>query len=82
MSGLQNVRSSKRPVTKKHPYIYAVLVVGGNPQVLLQPCLQAVLYSLFWRVVLPYITIIAGKSKNDTLFVLNRNEMKLKNWTF
>jgi hypothetical protein len=41
MSGLQNVRSSKRPVAKKHPYIYSVLVVGGNPQVLLQPCLQA-----------------------------------------
>ncbi len=29
---------SKRPVAKKHPY---VLVVGGNPQVLLQLCLQA-----------------------------------------
>jgi hypothetical protein len=41
MSVLQNVRSSKRPVALKHPYIYAVLVVGGNPQVLLQPCLQA-----------------------------------------
>jgi hypothetical protein len=39
MSGLQNVRSSKRPVAKKHSY--SVLVVGGNPQVLLQPCLQA-----------------------------------------
>jgi hypothetical protein len=36
-SGLQNVRSSKRPVAKKHPF-YSVLVVGGNPQVLLQPC--------------------------------------------
>ena len=35
-SGLQNVR-----LQKKHPYIYSVLVVGGNPQVLLQPCLQA-----------------------------------------
>jgi hypothetical protein len=41
MSGLQNVRSSKRPVAKKHPDINAVLAVGGNPQVLLQPCLQA-----------------------------------------
>jgi hypothetical protein len=41
MSGLQNVRSSKRPVAKKHPYKYSVLVVGGNPQVLLQACLQA-----------------------------------------
>ncbi len=35
-SGLQNVR-----LQKKHPYIYSVLLVGGNPQVLLQPCLQA-----------------------------------------
>jgi hypothetical protein len=38
-SGLQNVRSSKRPVAK-NIHIYSVLVVGGNPQVLLQPCLQ------------------------------------------
>jgi hypothetical protein len=38
-SGRQNVRSSKRPVAKKT--IYSVLVVGGNPQDLLQPCLQA-----------------------------------------
>jgi hypothetical protein len=35
-SGFQNVRSSKRPVAKN-----SVLVVGGNPQVLLPPCLQA-----------------------------------------
>ncbi len=34
-SGLQNVR------LKKNFHIYSVLVVGGNPQVLLQPCLQA-----------------------------------------
>jgi hypothetical protein len=40
MTGLQNVRSSKRPVANKTS-IYTVLVVGGNPQVLLQPCLQA-----------------------------------------
>jgi hypothetical protein len=50
-SGLQNVRSSKRQVVKtsglqnvrlqKNLYIYSILVVGGNPQVLLQPCLQA-----------------------------------------
>jgi hypothetical protein len=40
MSGLQNVRSSKRLVEKKI-LINSVLVVGGNPQVLLQPCLQA-----------------------------------------
>jgi hypothetical protein len=38
MSGLQNARSLKRLVAKKHP---SVLVDGGNPQVLLQPCLQA-----------------------------------------
>jgi hypothetical protein len=35
-SGLQNVR------LQKNIHIYSVLVVGGNPQVLLQPCLQAV----------------------------------------
>jgi hypothetical protein len=40
MSGLQNARSSKRPV-QKNIHVYSVLVVGGNPQVLLQPCLQA-----------------------------------------
>ncbi len=39
-SGLQNVRFSKRPIAK-NIHIYSVLVVGGNPQVLLQPCLQA-----------------------------------------
>ena len=39
-SGLQNVRSSKRLVAKKL-HIYSVLVVGGNLQVVLQPCLQA-----------------------------------------
>ncbi len=36
----QNVRSSKRPVAK-NIHKYSVLVVGGNPQVMLQPCLQA-----------------------------------------
>jgi hypothetical protein len=40
MPGLQNVRSSTRLVAK-NIHIYSVLVVGGNPQVLLQPCLQA-----------------------------------------
>jgi hypothetical protein len=40
MPGLRNVRSSKRPVPK-NIYKYSVLVFGGNPQVLLQPCLQA-----------------------------------------
>jgi hypothetical protein len=50
-SGLQNVRFTKRQVYKtsglqkarlqKNIHLYSVLVVGGNPQVLLQPCLQA-----------------------------------------
>jgi hypothetical protein len=50
-SGLQNVRFTKRQVYKtkglqnvrlqKNIHIYSVPVVGGNPQVLLQPCLQA-----------------------------------------
>jgi hypothetical protein len=55
-SGLQNVRFTKRMVYKmsgyktsglqnvrlqKNIHIYSVLVVGGNPQVMLQPCLQA-----------------------------------------
>jgi hypothetical protein len=49
--GLQNVRFTKRQVYKtsglqnvrlqKNIHIYSVLVVGGNLQVLLQPCLQA-----------------------------------------
>jgi hypothetical protein len=56
-SGLQNVRSLKRQVFKtsglqnvrlqKNIHKYSVLMVGGNPQVLLKPCLQAVFYSLF-----------------------------------
>jgi hypothetical protein len=50
-SGLQNVRFTKRQVYKtpglqnvrlqKNIHIYTVLVAGGNPQVLLHPCLQA-----------------------------------------
>ncbi len=63
MSGLQNVRSSKRLVAKKLLYIYSVLLVDGNPQVLLQPCLQAkwwLCFILYFRgVFLPYITIMA-----------------------
>jgi hypothetical protein len=56
-SGLQNVRFTKYQLVKtsglqnvwlqKKHHVYSVLVVGGNPQVLLQPCLQAVFYSLF-----------------------------------
>jgi hypothetical protein len=34
-SGLQNAR------LQKNIHLYSVLVVGGNPQVPLQPCLQA-----------------------------------------
>jgi hypothetical protein len=51
MSALQNVTFTKRQVVKtsglqnvrlqKYIHINSVLVVGGNPQVLLQPCLQA-----------------------------------------
>jgi hypothetical protein len=45
-SALKNVRFTKRQVfktsgCKKNIHIYSVLVVGGNPQVLLQPCLLA-----------------------------------------
>jgi hypothetical protein len=50
-SGLQNVRFTKRQVYKtsglqnvwlqKKLHIYSVLVVGGNLQVVFQPCLQA-----------------------------------------
>ncbi len=49
--GLQNVRFTKCQIYKtsglqnvqlqKNIYMYSVLVVSGNPQVLLQPCLQA-----------------------------------------
>jgi hypothetical protein len=56
-SGLQNVRFTKRQVYKtsglqnvrlqKSIHIYSVLVVGGNPQVLLQPCLQAKWWQCF-----------------------------------
>ncbi len=45
-SGLQNVSFTKRQVFKTsgckiNIHLYSVLVVGGNLQVLLQPCLQA-----------------------------------------
>jgi hypothetical protein len=50
-SGLQNVRFTKCQVYKtsglqnvglqKNIHKYSVLVVGGNPLVMLQPCLQA-----------------------------------------
>jgi hypothetical protein len=67
-SALQNVRFTKCQVYKtsglQNIHIYSVLVVGGNPQVLLQPCLQAkgwlsfILYFIGFFV--PYITIIAS----------------------
>jgi hypothetical protein len=76
MSGLQNVR------LQKNIHTYSVLVVGGNPQVLLQPCLQvsdgSVLFSIL-EVFLPYIAII---SKNDTLFTLNRKCRLGNSYTF
>jgi hypothetical protein len=69
-SGLQNVRFKKCQVYKtsglqkvrlqKNIHIYSVLVVGGNPQVLLQPCLQAKGFILYFRGFLPYITIMAS----------------------
>jgi hypothetical protein len=49
-SGLQNVRFTKCQVYKTsglqnvrlEKIIHSVLVVGGNPHILLQPCLQAI----------------------------------------
>ncbi len=66
MSGLQNVRS------KKIIHIYSLLVVGGNPQVLLQPCLQAMWWLCF---ILFFRGFLAINHHNgyDTLFTLNRN---------
>jgi hypothetical protein len=69
MSGLQNVRSSKRPVAKKHPYIFCTCGWWKSTAMFAGKGM-AVFYSLFREVFLPYITII---SKNDTLFTLNRN---------
>jgi hypothetical protein len=62
-SGLQNVRFTKRQVYKtsglqnvrlqKKIHLYSVLAVGGNPQVLLQPCVagkvMAVFFFLYFR---------------------------------
>jgi hypothetical protein len=86
-SGLQNFRFTKRQVYKtsglknarlqKNIQIYLVLVVGGNPQVLLRHVSRqsdgCVLFSIL-EGFLPYITIMAGIiSKNYTLFTRNRN---------
>ncbi len=67
MSGLQNVRSSKRPIEKKHPYIFCTCGFCYS-----RVCRQSdgcVLFSVF-EGFLPDITII---SNNDTLIALNRN---------
>jgi hypothetical protein len=74
MSGLQNVRSSKRPVAKKHPFIFCTCgwwksagsVAAMSAGKVHDGC---VLFSIL-EVFLPYITII---SNNDTLITLNRN---------
>jgi hypothetical protein len=71
--GLQNVRSSKRPVAKKHQYIFCTCgwwKSAGSVASMFAGKVMAVFYSLFWRVVLPLSLV---KSKNDTLFSLNRN---------
>jgi hypothetical protein len=63
MSGLQNVRSSKRPVAKKHPYIFCTCgwwKSAGPVAAMFAGKMMAVFYSLFLRFFLPYITIIAS----------------------
>jgi hypothetical protein len=63
MSGLQNVRSSKRPVAKKHPYKFCSCgwwKFAGSVAAMFAGKVTAVFYSLFLRFFLPYITIIAS----------------------
>jgi hypothetical protein len=65
MSGLQNVRSSKCLFAKKPPYIFCTCgwwKSAGSVAVaaMFAGKVMAVFYSLFLRVVLPYITIIAS----------------------
>ena len=63
MSGLQNVRSSKRPVAKKPPYIVCTCgwwKSAGSVAAMFAGKVMAVFYSLFERIFLPYITIIAS----------------------
>jgi hypothetical protein len=93
MPGLQNVRSSKRPVAK-NIHTYSVLVVGwwksgGSVAAMFAGKVMFVFYSLFYRgFFLPYITIIARISKNDTLgnsytfCLISMSNLKFKNWTF
>ncbi len=50
MSGLQNVRSSKRPVTKKYPYIFCTCgwwKSAGSVSAMFASKVMAVFYSLF-----------------------------------
>jgi hypothetical protein len=59
MSGLQNVRSSKRPVAKKHPYIFCTCgwrKSAGSVAAMFAGKVMAVFYSL---IPFLYITIIA-----------------------
>jgi hypothetical protein len=63
MSGLQNVRSSKGPVARKRPHIFCTCgwwKSAGSVAAMLAGKEIAVFYSLFYRVVLPYITIMAS----------------------
>jgi hypothetical protein len=73
MSGLQNVRSSKLPVAKKHPYIFCTCgwwKSAGSVAAMFAGSDGCVLFFIILEVFLPYITII---SNNDTLFFFNRN---------
>jgi hypothetical protein len=82
MSGLQNVRFSKRSVEKKHPYIFCTCgwwKSAGSVAAMFAGKVMAVFYSLFYRCFLPNITII---SNNDTLFTLNRNAKLGNSYTF
>ncbi len=50
MSGLQNVRSSKRPVSKKHPFIFCTCGLwksAGSVAAMFAGKVMAVFYSLF-----------------------------------
>jgi hypothetical protein len=50
MSGLQNVRFSKRPVAKKHPYIFCTCgwwKSAGSVAAIFAGTVMAVFYSLF-----------------------------------
>jgi hypothetical protein len=62
MSGLQNVRPSKRLFAKKHPYIFCTCdwwKSAGSDAAMFAGKVMAVFYSLFQSFFLPYLTIIA-----------------------